>query len=286
MCTGKKKEETNTHTSGGSVHAAVSSEEDGVWSAFDPTDLYDDDVSVANSTTTFSDGSAESLFDISWDHIPGYLSATSVSDKSDIWVDMPSLQTVSDTVAESDSLPSGTVSEQGDDDFGEDGSDWFSEVGDDTLSVDFSAEVDFATAMADVNDENEETFAMMLTEVVQPAGRVDLYDSGTTEHLSHYRNQFTTYRNITPKSFTATNRQKFPAIGSGDMIIDVPNGLDVSKIRLTEVLYSPEIGYTLISVGHLDNEGFTTTFGKGKCKISHDDDGHIGTIPRSSKGLY
>jgi hypothetical protein len=70
------------------------------------------------------------------------------------------------------------------------------------------------------------------------------------------------------------------------MIIDIPNGLDVSKIRLMEVLYSPEIGYTLISVGCLNNKGFTTTFGNGKCKISHDNDGHIGTIPRFSKDLY
>jgi hypothetical protein len=122
--------------------------------------------------------------------------------------------------------------------------------------------------------------------IVQPAGRVDLYDSGTTEHLSPYHDQFTTYRDITPKSFTSANKQKFPAVGAGDMVIDVPNGLNILKMKLTKVLYSPEIGYTLISVGCLDNEGFTAIFGKGKCEISHDDDGHIGTIPKSLKGLY
>jgi transposase InsO family protein len=283
---GKKKEDTSNRTSGGSAHAAVSSEEDGVWSAFDPADLYDD-VSVTNSTTTMSDGSVESLFDISWDHIPSYLSAaTTVSDESDNWADMPSLQTVSNTVSESDSLPSGNASEQEGNDDSDDGSDSFSEVGDDGLSDDFSAEVDFATAIADISDADEGAFVSLLTEVVQPAGRVDLYDSGTTEHLTPYRDQFSTYRDITPKSFTAANRQKFHAVGSGDMFIDVPDGLDVSKMKLTEVLYSPEIGYTLISVGRLDSQGFTATFGDGKCEITHSDDGHVGTIPRSEKGLY
>jgi hypothetical protein len=150
----------------------------------------------------------------------------------------------------------------------------------------FHTEVDFTTAIADVSDGDEEAFVSLLTEAVQPAGCVDLYDSGTTEHLSPYRDQFSTYCDITPKSFTAANRQKFYAIGSGDMFIDVPNGLDVSKMRLKEVLYSPEIGYILISVGHLNSQGFTATFGDGKCEITHSDDGHVGTTSRSKKGLY
>ena len=35
------------------------------------------------------------------------------------------------------------------------------------------------------------------------------------------------------------------AVGMGEMIIDIPNGTDMSKLRLTEVLYSPDMGYTL-----------------------------------------
>jgi hypothetical protein len=70
------------------------------------------------------------------------------------------------------------------------------------------------------------------------------------------------------------------------MVIKVPDGVDVSKLALTEVLYSLEIGYTLISVGHLDNAGYTTTFGQGKCKIRGSDDERIGKIPTSDRGLY
>ncbi|KZT18238.1 hypothetical protein NEOLEDRAFT_1028705, partial [Neolentinus lepideus HHB14362 ss-1] len=56
-------------------------------------------------------------------------------------------------------------------------------------------------------------------------------------------------------------------------------------LRLTEVLYSPEVGYTLISVGRLDEAGFTLTFGQGKCLIQDEDGEVVGEIPRSSKGL-
>ena len=47
------------------------------------------------------------------------------------------------------------------------------------------------------------------------------------------------------------------------MAIDVPNGLETSKLQLMEVLYSPEVGYTLVSVGNLDDNRFMVTFGGG-----------------------
>jgi len=53
------------------------------------------------------------------------------------------------------------------------------------------------------------------------------------------------------------------------MVIDVPNGSSISQLKLTEVLYSPEAGYTLVFIGHLDEAGFTITFANGKCVI-HD----------------
>ena len=81
---------------------------------------------------------------------------------------------------------------------------------------------------------------------------------GSTQHLSLYLNQFTTFADIPPKPFTAANRQEFHAVGSGKMVIDVPDGMDVSKMKLTKVLYSSEVGYTLISVGHLNKVVFST----------------------------
>jgi hypothetical protein len=99
---------------------------------------------------------------------------------------------------------------------------------------------------------------------------------------------FEHFLDIPPKTFNAVNRQKFDAIGQGEMVIEVPNGMDTSKLHLTEVLYSPKMGYTLVSIGWLDKCGYTVIFKDGKCIIHHgDEEGEtIGQIPKSGKGLY
>ena len=60
------------------------------------------------------------------------------------------------------------------------------------------------------------------------------------------------------------------------MVIDVPNGANISQLKITEVLYFPEVGYTLVSVGQLDDCGFTVMFSSGKCKIIGPDGAHVG----------
>jgi GAG-pre-integrase domain len=72
----------------------------------------------------------------------------------------------------------------------------------------------------------------------------------------------------------------------GEMTIDIPNGADISQLRLTEVLYSPEVGYTLVSVGRLDDKGFTMSFSGGKCTISGPNGEHVGAVPKNGNGLY
>ncbi|KAF9545221.1 hypothetical protein CPC08DRAFT_608933, partial [Agrocybe pediades] len=85
--------------------------------------------------------------------------------------------------------------------------------------------------------------------------------------ISPYRDDFEAFEEITPKTFKAANKQSFSAVGKGEMVIDVPDGASTSQLRLTEVLYSPEVGYTLISIGKLDDLGFDMRFKGGKCRI-------------------
>lgn len=113
---------------------------------------------------------------------------------------------------------------------------------------------------------------------------VELYDSGTTHHLSPYRDRFITFRPIPPKGFDAANQQSFSATGVGDMMVEVPNGTDTSQIRLTEVLYSPEVGYTLVSIGRIDDAGCTTTFANGRCTITAPTGRLLGQIPKNARG--
>ena len=116
--------------------------------------------------------------------------------------------------------------------------------------------------------------------------QAELYDSGCTRHISPYREDFESFTDIPPMSFSAANKQRFKASGKGEMVIDVPNGVEVSQLRLTEVLYSPEVGYTLVSIGRLDEKGFTVTFGNGKCVVHGPDDECVGSIPKNKRGLY
>ena len=70
------------------------------------------------------------------------------------------------------------------------------------------------------------------------------------------------------------------------MTIDIPNGPKTSRLQLMEVLYSPEVGYTLVSVGNLDDHGFTVTFGGGKCVVTGPDGKTVGNVPKNHRGLY
>jgi hypothetical protein len=103
--------------------------------------------------------------------------------------------------------------------------------------------------------------AFVVEESVQTAGTAELYDSGCTNHISPFRNQFENFQSIVPRHFRAANKETFSTIGKGELVVDVPNGDGVSQLRLMDVLYSPEVGYTLVSVGRLDEAGFTVTFG-------------------------
>lgn len=84
----------------------------------------------------------------------------------------------------------------------------------------------------------------------------ELYDCETTRHISPYHENFEDYTTIVPKPLTAANKTLLSAVGQGDMVIEVPNGLNISKLQLTEVLYSPEVGYTLwLEVGFSHKKG-------------------------------
>ena len=69
------------------------------------------------------------------------------------------------------------------------------------------------------------------------------------------------------------------------MDILVLNDKDQMRIRLTKVLYTPDVGYGLISVGRIDNAGYYSTFGGGECVIQTGDGEVVGTIPKSH-GVY
>jgi hypothetical protein len=113
----------------------------------------------------------------------------------------------------------------------------------------------------------------------------DLYNSGASHHMSPQREDFINYMEIPEKPLTAANKEIFSAVRMGDMIVSIPNGDKEVKIKLTRVLYTLALGFTLISIGHIDEAGHYSTFSGGKCEIQTGEQKTIGTIPKSG-GVY
>ena len=59
---------------------------------------------------------------------------------------------------------------------------------------------------------------------------VELYNSGTTCHISPYCDMFKTFVQTPPKFLNAANKGKFITIGKGDMVIKMPNGIWPSQL--------------------------------------------------------
>ena len=148
---------------------------------------------------------------------------------------------VSDLTSDNESIPDLETIEDSDDEQVDidDVDDWFSVDGEDSPwdfeledeefradEVDDEASVNCAGPLPNLSADLENA-AMKVSDKSHTAHEVDLFDSGTTRHISPYRERFENYSDIPLKPFVAANRQRFCATGVGDMVIEVPNGYDV-----------------------------------------------------------
>ena len=113
----------------------------------------------------------------------------------------------------------------------------------------------------------------------------ELYDSGATRHMTPYKEALANYSVIMPKPINAANQHTFHAIGQGDLPICVPNGKAFTNITLRDVLHTPEIVFTLVSVGLIDEAGYTVTFKGSTCTICDASHKMVGCFPKR-EGLY
>jgi gag-polypeptide of LTR copia-type/Pol polyprotein, beta-barrel domain len=130
--------------------------------------------------------------------------------------------------------------------------DWFSEVSDNSDSecemeqlpgTDESDGFSLVSSDSDRIGTDLEDAHAVCVKVEEAAGTspcVKVYDSGCTTHITPYQDTVQNFVKISPKSFQAANKQSFMAVGMGEMTIDIPNNVDISKLRLTEVLYHPK----------------------------------------------
>jgi hypothetical protein len=91
--------------------------------------------------------------------------------------------------------------------------------------------------------------------------------------------------NIAPHPFNIANGGSFSATGMGNMTVTVPNGNLESELLLKDILFVPNLAYTLVLIGQLDAASFTIEFGNGLCTIYDADSRTIGQVLRKC-GLY
>ena len=74
-------------------------------------------------------------------------------------------------------------------------------------------------------------------------------------------------------------------IGMGDIHVELPNRSNKTKTIFKNVIHTPEMAFTLISISHLNKAGYSVIFSKGMCTIKNKSGHVIAAIPHSD-GLY
>ena len=242
------------------------SDDEGAWAAYEITDEVLSDIDWFEEAIREDNG------------MPGLIELSKSEDEDND--EMPGLEEVSDS---EDEEGDGMDLEEDDD------NDEMLELVELSESKD---EMDILLVVEEVSDEEDGAFedasgeAFVSTESTPTTGTTELYDSGCTNHISPYKNQFQNAEETIPRHFRAANKQSFSAVGKGDLVIDIPNNSKTSQLWLTDVLYLPEVSYTLVSIGRLDEKGFTVTFGGGKCILVGLDGVKVGEVLRKSSRIY
>ena len=79
--------------------------------------------------------------------------------------------------------------------------------------------------------------------------------------------------------------QTLKAVRIGDVCIDLPHGSKRTLALLKDTVYAPNMAFTLILIGRLDQANCSVTFQKGMCTTRNPNGCIMGTIPRAN-GLY
>jgi hypothetical protein len=104
--------------------------------------------------------------------------------------------------------------------------------------------------------------------------------------MSPFHHQFVTYCSIEPHTICAVDKHVFYAIRTGNLWINIPCGESLTPILLKDALHAPDIGLTIVSIGHIVKAGCDVTFGSNNCTIKNNAGHTISIVPANAKGLY
>jgi hypothetical protein len=114
----------------------------------------------------------------------------------------------------------------------------------------------------------------------------ELYDFRASRHMSPFGKKFTNYKSILPCPITATDKQIFYAVGTGDLRIEVPNGKSFTPIVLKDVLHAPDMGIMIVSISRITWSSCKVVSDVDVCHIFNKVGNHIGAICANKHSLY
>ena len=138
----------------------------------------------------------------------------------------------------------------------------------------------FAYSAMVVNDSLPPTSSQSTRSNAAAATSEWLIDSGASQHICASADWFASYQPVTGKSVVIANGQRIPAVGSGDIHVDVLLNGRVATGVFRDVLHAPAMAYNLLSVTRMTEAGLSVSF-SGKDCIIHSQDGQV--IGRASR---
>ena len=123
------------------------------------------------------------------------------------------------------------------------------------------------TTPDDIDHEEPVHEAEIKALTIQNVPEVNLYDSGTSRHITPFCHWFSKYQSIELCPIYAADRWKLFAIGAGKMKIGVPKYGEITLITLTDMLHTPDIALTIISIHCIAQAGYLFSFEGEHCKI-------------------
>ena len=149
-------------------------------------------------------------------------------------------------------------------------------------------------AAVEVTSNADEIFAFTCTsDYIEVANALNIpksrlgvcIDSDASCHYSPDCNAFINYSPINNTTITTADGRKLKALGKGNVWIELPNSTKHTKTILKEAIHAPDMAFTLISVGQLDDTKCSATFSSGMCTIRNPSGRTMATIP-CANGLY
>jgi len=107
-------------------------------------------------------------------------------------------------------------------------------------------------------------------------------DSGASRHMVNNRNSCVSFQHIESLAAQVANGQALDTKGIGDFVYKTVNGL----IRFQDVVYSPELEASFMSVGCLDRRGYSILFAQSKCSVFNTDGELIINGQLTEENLY